>query len=173
LKMEEKLFLYKRELETEWNSGWLKGKWHNEYPELFNEEDYDIAKAQGSYHFGEWAVAKYYYSHGYKVLIENYMSDDHRDKCKIIEGIIKEESKRDLIHPLGPKGRRIGEPDLFVYKDDGEYLFVEVKKGSDKVSERQRIQLENIEKEVGKVIIAKLKKLEVRKEAYDAVIIHR
>jgi hypothetical protein len=42
--MDEKLFVYEKGLEAEWNKGQLKRKWCNEYPELFSEEEYGIAE---------------------------------------------------------------------------------------------------------------------------------
>ncbi|MGM2827274.1 VRR-NUC domain-containing protein, partial [Bacillus cereus group sp. Bce006] len=47
------------------------------------------------------------------------------------------------------QGLTSGEPDLFLYKEDGSVLFVEVKKGSDRLSQSQLVCLSQIKSILG------------------------
>lgn len=165
---------YDAELEREWKEKRgrvypLKKEWGEQYPELFlDKKDYKTARDQPEYHFGEYLLAVKYRHDGYQVLVEKYMFKEehskehpgkaraHPMKWKIVRRIVKDEKKLAFIETWGKPGSLQG-PDLFVYKDDGEYFFVEVKKRNDRLSEKQKPQHDQIRKELGcRVIVAKL-----------------
>ena len=145
--MEEIFLTYDKNFHTRWKNGVLCHEWFAEYPDIFDEEDYRLAKKQSSYHFGEWFAAIYYGQRGYRSLLEKYGCKNHARKNKVVARYLDLEKLKTI-----PKF-----PDLFVYKEN-EFFFVEVKKENDRLSDKQKEYFEKIESEFKcKVILCNLK----------------
>ncbi len=102
---------------------------------------------QPSYHFGEvFTLSSYYERHGWLGFLLYALGNQYPGSADRGEGRRKAEQ---IIPPddlrrfrdvrmrdsSGRLGR--GEPDLFLYKDDGSFMFVEVKKDRDRLSPAQ------------------------------------
>lgn len=131
---EETIIRYNPVLLEEWKQGKRSflPEGYQVLPEVIN---------QPSYHFGEHFVWSHYLKGGWKGFVWYGIGEWEPDNKKYDEGrgkVIELFSGRGLeeIRVLR-KGLESGEPDLFFYKDDGSAMFVEVKKGSDKLSETQ------------------------------------
>ncbi len=102
---------------------------------------------QPSYHFGEvFTLRSYHDRDGWLAFLLYALGDQYPKSADRLEGrrkvaeIIPADALRrfravratDSSYILGR-----GEPDLFLYKNDGSFMFVEVKKGGDKISQAQ------------------------------------
>lgn len=116
---------------------------------------------QPNYHFGEYFVLRHFSAHGWRGFVNYAIGEWEPDNRKYLRGRKKIEEKIDPSKLS--KIRRLrkddtgGEPDVFLYKDANEILFLEVKKESDKISEEQLICLAQIkgilEADVGAVYL--------------------
>ncbi len=144
-------------------TAWVKDKnklleGHSPPPDVFN---------QPTYHFGEYFVLSYFKKAGWSGYRFYALGEWEPNNPKVLKGRKKIEEiftkqkleefrkQRALSGYAGGKG----EPDLFLYMESGPTLFLEVKKGSDKVSSAQLICLAQIksilEADVGIVYLAK------------------
>lgn len=110
---------------------------------------------QPSYHFGEYFVLKHYADLGWKghtyfsFRVQPY-EKEKEGHAKIIEIFPAEslavfrEAHRRLNH-----GDERGEPDVFLYKNDGQTMFIEVKKDSDRIKDFQLETLAQIKAILG------------------------
>ena len=75
---------YPKKLFSYWMKKKLQDHWKNQYPMLFDKNDYAISKTQPNsqrptYHFGEWFTAIYFlHTYGYFSLVEKYFEDNHK-----------------------------------------------------------------------------------------------
>ena len=106
-----------------------------------------VVRNQPSYHFGEVFTIRSYHERGgwlgcllYALGNQYPKSKDRLEGRRKVMEIIPADALRrfravraaDSSYILGR-----GEPDLFLYRDDGSFMFVEVKKGGDKISKAQ------------------------------------
>jgi hypothetical protein len=125
--------------------GSLVDEWHGSYPDIFDEDDYRLARSQPGNHFFEWLAAVLFReSTGYYSLIEKYETAKHAGKVAKF---------KEIVNPAVfefAMTHRAGLPDLFVYQPGTpNWFFCEVKGGSDRLSPGQRErhdQLESITK---------------------------
>ncbi|MEH0676144.1 VRR-NUC domain-containing protein [Vibrio scophthalmi] len=117
---------------------------------------------QPNYHFGEYYALAQFAELGWKGSAFYALGDWEPNNSKYDEGrslIAKYiNPKRLAVFKALRKELLAGEPDLFLYKDDGSVLFMEVKKESDRISEAQIECLSQIKSilgcEVGVVYLA-------------------
>ncbi len=130
----EETTTYDPDLREKWQSGILPKKWHEAYPDLFDDDDLRLALSQPSWHFYEWLGALHYYKKGFLVLVEQYIYRPHPRKLAILSRMVSEDDLRFLRElPAQP-------PDLFVYRDEYSYFFfAEIKSATDALSDSQRI----------------------------------
>ena len=124
---------YAPDLQEKWRSGILSKKWHEAYPDLFDDDDLRLALSQPSWHFFEWLGALHYYTKGFLVLVEQYIYRAHPRKLAILAKIVSEDDLRFLGElPAQP-------PDLFVYQDtSSHFFFAEVESATDALADSQR-----------------------------------
>lgn len=131
--------------------GSLAEEWYGAYPEIFDKEDYRLARSQPGNHFFEWLAAVLFReSMGYCSLIEKYETAKHAEKV---------ERFRKTVDPAVfdfAMAHRAGLPDLFVYlPGTTDWFFCEVKGGSDRLSPSQiemHNQLETVSKRPVRVL---------------------
>jgi len=143
IEITEKLIPFSQAQLTEWKSGINK---RSLLPDYLNEQEVSLILNQPEYHFGEIHVLKHYHDEGWLgcssyALGNNYPASEARKagQEKVRRVISKEKRKRFV--EISSKTRDVeygtGEPDLFLYKPDGEYMFVEVKKQTDRIRPAQ------------------------------------
>jgi hypothetical protein len=106
-----------------------------------------IIKNQPRYHFAEMFTLRHYYEleqwKGFTsfALGPQYQGSESREAGRRkIEELVPQDRLQQLRDARSDPAIRqsgVGEPDLFLYKDDGSFMFVEVKKGSDRLRETQ------------------------------------
>jgi len=120
--------------------GKLWRKWYEDYPMLFDKDDFRIVKNQAKlgYHFYEWLGAiMLYHCMGYLVLLEKYEYQNHPRKKEIIELIDSELLDRVLENPRATSKSQL--PDLLAYSVDcSDWFFCEAKGGKDKITQDQK-----------------------------------
>ena len=135
-------------------NGKLAQDWYNQYPAIFDEDDLRLTKTQPSNHFYEWLAAiVIFHSTGYRSLIEKYQftKDGHQRKQEIIERINSPALNTALLH-YGEYGK-IQCPDLLVYAPDlSDWFFCEVKGGSDRLREKQKLHFQALQSLTGKAV---------------------
>lgn len=103
---------------------------------------------QPNYHFGEYFALKQYLEQGWQGTAFYALGDWEPNNEKYDHGRAMVAKYIDPIRLAMFKALRhgltAGEPDLFLYKDDGSVLFVEVKKQSDRLSPSQLVCLAQI-----------------------------
>lgn len=124
----------------------LPEEWRESYPELFDENDLRLARSQPSNHFYEWLTAIHLYETlGYRSLVEKYeFKGTHPAKWQLVQQILPP----GLTRFMQSDDRTSGQfPDLLTYDlEEGDYFFCEVKGPGDRLSARQRILFEEIER---------------------------
>lgn len=106
-------------------------------------ECYPIVKNQPGYHFGEYFTFDHFYRtegwKGFRFFVLNCVGDYEYPRygpggrqIELMVGKRKLEEFR-----IACARMYAGEPDLFLYKDAGDMLFIETKKGTDRVNETQ------------------------------------
>ena len=64
-------FLVNRQQRDRFKSGHLLHEWKLQYPQIFDNRDFEIAQNQEAYHFYEWLAAiLLFHSTGYLSLVE-------------------------------------------------------------------------------------------------------
>ncbi|TOG31685.1 VRR-NUC domain-containing protein [Vibrio parahaemolyticus] len=155
LKIEEVVIRYPKDLLDSWKQG--DKSWIPE--QLYVPND---VHNQQSYHFGEYFTLAHYSKLGWQGTAFYALGDWEPNNPKYTLG-------RDLVAKhLDPKklavlkairgSKTSGEPDLFLYRENGSILFLEVKKESDRISVEQLLCLAQIKSifgfEVGVVYLA-------------------
>lgn len=122
-------------------SGRLREEWAYRYPQLFDEDDLRIARAQPDYHFYEWYSAVHIFEkHGFFSLVEQYQFLSHKRK----QLVIKQLMSPALVQFIA--GGSTQAPDLVVYSPDfRKWDFYEVKGPNDRVSARQKDHFSHLE----------------------------
>jgi len=126
----------------------------------------DVIYNQPNYHFGEYYVLRYFGNTGWRGFVdygigtwepENHRYDKGRKKIEDIFSFSKLSKIRRI-----REGLSSGEPDVFLYRNSGETLFLEVKKENDRISQEQLVCLAQIkgilESEVGVVYLKEASK---------------
>jgi hypothetical protein len=133
-----------------WRDKSLLDQWRLQYPDLICNHYYDIwhkKHSLPSYGFGELWTAIHFASQGYRFLyepwLENFLlipsvklADLHTQFTQIFianAGLSLYQFIRDEIARIHTKGQ----PDLFVYNNDG-CFFVEVKRPGDSITQEQQ-----------------------------------
>lgn len=137
--IEEQIFVYRKEQLDQWKSG-------NKFliPNFLElHQDY---QAQPAYHFGEiFVIDTFNRLSGWKgfrfyALGTWEMDNPKYDQSRKIISEIFPDDKLNKFHKARHKEDSmsgIGEPDVMLYKDKGESLFLEVKKEKDRISKEQ------------------------------------
>ena len=147
----ELTFLYHADQRARFADGSLVEHWFSTYKDMFDANDYRLARNQPGNHFFEWLAAVLFReSMGYYSLIEKYESANHPEKVATFRGLVNGELFNFAMT------NRSGLPDLFVYHPETkDWFFCEVKGGSDRLSPRQRDlhqQLEQLSKKPVRVL---------------------
>jgi hypothetical protein len=134
-------FLYHAEQRSRFADGSLVEHWFGTYKDMFDANDYRLARSQPGNHFFEWLAAVLFReSTGYHSLIEKYESANHPEKVATFKRSVNAEIFDFAM------ANRSGLPDLFVYHPaTQDWFFCEVKGGSDRLSPRQRELHEQLE----------------------------
>jgi hypothetical protein len=127
----------------------LASQWHDQYPDLFDENDLRLAGTQPKYHFCEWFAAIHLFQRdGALSLVEKYVYPSHSRKVALLDKRmggaahvrLDEICARSHVQP----------PDLFVFHPDtGCYWFAEVKGPRDRFSKQQTASHQAINEELG------------------------
>jgi hypothetical protein len=131
--------------------GSLVDQWYEAYGDMFDDDDYRLARSQPGNHFFEWLTAVLLReSTGYYSLVEKYESASHANKVNTFRKTV------------GPSifefamAHRTGLPDLFVYQPETtDWFFCEVKGGPDRLSQGQigtHNELERISKRPVRIV---------------------
>ncbi|WPC75933.1 VRR-NUC domain-containing protein [Vibrio porteresiae] len=139
--LSETVFTYPKVLLDAWKEG--KKDW---IPDslLVPQDVYN----QPHYHFGEYYALTKYLELGWEGTAFYALGDwePNNDKYEHGRAMVAK-----YMHPIRlamfkslRQGLTSGEPDLFLYKEDGSVMFVEVKKETDRVSKSQLICMEQI-----------------------------
>ena len=103
---------------------------------------------QQSYHFGEYFVLNYYMGKGWKGFVDYAIGDWEPNNKKYDNGrkVLEELFSYARLSKIKSirAGLLSGEPDVFLYKETGETLFLEVKKEQDKIFSEQLVCLAQI-----------------------------
>lgn len=127
----------------------LAKQWHQQYPELFDDDDLDhvVNQAPLGYHFNEWYTAIHLFQRdGSRSLVEKYDTYEnhrlnqrrkkHRRKVAEYERVVPE-TQRQILHEICSEFR-VQLPDLLVLPADGtSFAFAEVKGASDDTVNRE------------------------------------
>ena len=96
---------------------------------------------QPNYHFGEYFVLKYFSDQGWFGFVNYAIGEWEPENKKYSEGrqMIEEKVDPKKLAHFSETRRDFtsGEPDVFLFKNTGEMRFIEVKKGTDRVSGKQ------------------------------------
>jgi hypothetical protein len=106
-------------------------------------ECYPIVKNQPAYHFGEYFTFDHFYRSegwkGFRFFVLNCVGDYEYARYgpggRKIEQMVGKQRLEQF--RVACEHMFAGEPDLFLYKDSGEMLFLETKKGEDRINETQ------------------------------------
>ena len=137
-------------------TGQLKFDWAKRYPQLFDDQDLQLATHQNTYHFFEWLGAILLFNTtGYLSLVEKYEFKNHKRKQTILRKLVSP-NILDLIHNNSTQC-----PDLLTYSPDmSDWFSCEVKGLGDRLSSGQKEYFEELSKLSGKSIrIIKFKAL--------------
>ncbi|WP_322803969.1 VRR-NUC domain-containing protein [Vibrio alfacsensis] len=139
--LKETVFTYPSALLGTWKKGekdWIPDS-------LFVPKD---VYNQPNYHFGEYYALKKYLELGWQGTAFYALGDWelNNDKYNLGRAMVAKyiDPIRLAMFKSLRQGLTSGEPDLFLYKDDGSVLFVEVKKQADRISKSQLICMEQI-----------------------------
>ena len=137
--IEEQVFVYRKEQLEQWKSG-------NKFLIPHFIESHKDYQTQPNYHFGEiFVIDTYNRLHGWKGFrfyalgnweLENIKYKLSREK---ISQLIPEERLSEFreVRKEEDEMSGVGEPDVMLYNDNGQILFLEVKKENDKISNDQ------------------------------------
>ncbi|WP_217527412.1 MULTISPECIES: VRR-NUC domain-containing protein [Vibrio] len=144
--IQETIFRYPKSLLEAWTNG--EKSWIPE--SLYVPKD---VYTQPNYRFGEYYALKKYLELGWQGTAFYALGDWELTNSKYDIGrtLIAEyiDPIRLKVFKALRQGLKSGEPDLFLYKEDGSVLFVEVKKQSDRVSQAQLVCMEQIKSVLG------------------------
>lgn len=141
-------FMFDNSQREKFKDGQLLYEWANQYPQLFDEQDLQIANHQNNAHFVEWSGAIHLYkTTGYLSLVEKYEFKRHKRKQKILKEIVTV----DVLSLISRRGVQC--PDLFVYAPDRtDWYFCEIKGPGDYLRRVQREYFEELSEASGKKI---------------------
>ena len=147
----ELTFLFDPGRRANFADGSLVDEWHEAYPDMFDKDDYRLARSQPGNHFFEWLAAVLLReSTGYCSLVEKYESASHVAKVDTFRKTV-DSAVFDFA-----MAHRTGLPDLFVYQPGtSNWFFCEVKGGPDRLSQGQictHAKLERISKRPVRVL---------------------
>lgn len=123
---------YPAELAVAWRERRLQLDWFRAFPKLFDSSDLEHAISQPSAHIGEWFTAIELHRHGLNVLIEKYTLPGQHPRASGRARDILGDAQFDFL-----RGRQDLAPDLLAFDSESRF-FVEVKRGNDRLKERQR-----------------------------------
>jgi hypothetical protein len=138
-------------------SGELWGQWAKDYPEIFDQQDIQIAKNQAGpnmkNHFFEWlAAVVIFHTYGYLSLIEHYEFKVQARKREIAERLLPPEVFK-LVTDHNRTFRGVRCPDLLAYSPDcSDWFFCEVKGPRDRLQENQSRFFAELARVSGKAI---------------------
>ena len=151
-------FQYRPQQWKLFDSGELRKRWAENYPDIFDERDIRTANNQSGtngmrYHFHEWLAAVLIFNtYGYYSLIESYEYAIQARKRKIIERILPHDVLSLVTNHRASFGA-VQCPDLFTYSpDESDWFFCEVKGPKDKLREKPKRFFEELARVSGKEI---------------------
>jgi len=141
-------FMFHNSQREEFKNGQLVYDWADQYPQLFDDQDLQLAAHPKTAHFVEWLGAIHLYkTTGYLSLVEKYEFKRHKRKQKILKEIVTV----DVLSLISRRGVQC--PDLFVYAPDRtDWYFCEVKGPGDYLRLVQREYFEELSEASGKKI---------------------
>jgi hypothetical protein len=138
-------------------SGELWAEWGSAYPEIFDQQDLEIARNQAgppnNYQFHEWlAAVLIFHAFGYLSLAEQYEFKVQRRKRTILRELLPEDTFL-LVTDHAQRFGRVQGPDLFAYSPDrSDWFFCEVKGPRDRLRDVQIAYFEELVAATGKDI---------------------
>ncbi len=156
------VFEYHQQQRDRFISGELWNLWGEQYPQLFESQDIEIARNQAhmGYHFFEWLSAiLLWHTTGYLSFVEHYEFIRHKEKRNKLQRLVSP----DVYELITNHKENYGNtqcPDLLVYSPDYyDWFFCEVKGPKDRISPSQKIFFDELSRVSGKEIgIIKFKK---------------
>lgn len=160
--MQNTIIYYTKEYLEKWRDRELIKSWKKQFPDLVQDHHYQIlvnAKNKMSvYTFYEYFTGFEYVKKGYKFIfepyVENFLLQDYKSqeikniKSKficIVKNIIGDDKFEKLMEVC--QNYKTGQPDLFIYKEDGsDFFFAEIKSEKDKLRSHQSELISNIQK---------------------------
>ena len=158
--IEEQILFYEKDQSDKWSRGdkSLIPEFMEKHPEFYKQK---------TYHFGEiYVISQFHQKYGWKgfypIALGRWEPDNRKyDSCRqMIHRLLPIEKLlkfRDLRKELDNNKKGSGEPDVMLYNDKKEVLFIEVKRGNDVMSDAQLTCLAHIksilEAEVGVVYV--------------------
>ena len=122
----------------------LLKEWYEQYPQIFDEDDFRITVKQPNRHFFEWLSAVLIFqSTGYLSLIEKYQFKSHPRKNDMLKEFMTSGRISPQLYDLIVNRKKYGFgnsqcPDLFVYSPDRRDWFFCEAKGADVITLLQK-----------------------------------
>ncbi len=138
-------FTYTKKQRSLFQSGALVKLWHKQYPQLFDKDDVRVAYTQPDYHFFEWLSAILFFEATGYLSLQEYILPTYPRQRAIFKSIVSKAVFDSVDFDQG------GLPDLFLYnKKTSDWLFCEVKGGSDRIRPNQVKRFGELQKVTGK-----------------------
>ena len=151
-------FFYSKRQRDRFKRRELLKEWYEQYPQIFDEDDFRISVKQPNRHFFEWLSAVLIFqSTGYLSLIEKYQFKIQMRKYGILKDLAASGQISADVYDLIINRKQYGFgniqcPDLFVYLPDGsDWYFCEAK-GAEITTPSQMKYFEKLSKVSGKNI---------------------
>jgi hypothetical protein len=151
-------FFYSKRQRDRFKKRELLKEWYEQYPQIFDEDDFRITEKQPNRHFFEWLSAVLIFqSTGYLSLVEKYQFKIQKRKYGILKEFAASGQITAEVYDLIINRKQYGFgniqcPDLFVYLPDGsDWYFCEAK-GAEVTTLSQKKYFEKLSKVSGKKI---------------------
>ena len=160
-------FFYSKRQRDRFKKRELMKEWYEQYPQIFDEDDFRITVDQPKGHYFEWLSAiLIFHNSGYLSLVEKYQFKSHKRKHNILKQFASSGRITAELYDLIINGKKYGFgnsqcPDLFVYLPDGsDWYFCEAK-GAEITTPSQMKYFEKLSEVSGKNIqLMKFKELD-------------
>lgn len=133
-------------LKERWLHRHLADEWRKSYPNLFDEDDFRLAKSQPMYHFIEWFAAIHiFHRDGVHSLVTKCHCSNHKRKLGVLSKLPRRDI-RDYLLELREE-ENVATPDLLLYRPDfSDFWFAEVKGPGDRLASKQKESHKQIKK---------------------------
>jgi len=145
---DEGLIWCPRSLRVKWPDP-LAGEWLEQYPQLFDADDYRCTRRQAHKHFWEWYAAVHVFEReGACALVEKYDCENHPVKAERLAGVLSTSQIAFVKSIYYDYHTQV--PDLFCYvPSTGRFWFAEVKGPTNRLRPNQIAGHEALRREFG------------------------